>query len=75
MKDQAPSTMYYNRKHYINQPIEEISLLLPAVSTLLWVREVWVSIPGPVKSDTVLPTACHRCDDSSELCCLRAKPR
>ena len=24
-------------------------------------------IPGSVKSDTLSPTACHRCDDSSEL--------
>ena len=28
-------------------------------------REVWGSNLGPVKSDTVLPTARHRCDISS----------
>ena len=26
-------------------------------------------IPGPVKSDTMLPPARQRCDVSSELCC------
>ena len=30
------------------------------------------SIPLQVKSDTVSPTACHRCDVSSELCCSSA---
>ena len=29
-------------------------------------REVWGSNLGPVKSDTVLPTARHRCDISSK---------
>ena len=39
-------------------------------------REVWGSKLGPVKSDTVLPTARHRCDISSkELCCLGAMTR
>ena len=28
-----------------------------------------------VKSDTVSPTACHRCDVSSELCCPGTEPR
>ena len=32
------------------------------------------SIPGSVKSDTVSPTARHRYDVSSELCCPGAKP-
>ena len=41
----------------------------------LLVREVWGSIPGPVKSNTVQPTARHRCDVSSELCCSVAKKR
>ena len=31
--------------------------------------KVWGSIPAPVKSDTMLPTARHRCYVSSELCC------
>ena len=44
-------------------------------TTSLSVREVWGSIPGPVKSDTVSPTARHRCDVSSELCSPGAKPR
>ena len=39
------------------------------VKISLSVLEVWGSIPGPVKSDTVLPTARHRCDVSSELSC------
>ena len=50
----------------------------PAVSSVakcaLSVREVWDSIPGPVKS-AVSPTTRHRCDVSSELCCPGAKPR
>ena len=29
-------------------------------------REVWGSNLGPVKSDTVLPKACHRCNISSK---------
>ena len=29
-------------------------------------REVWGSNLGPIKSDTVLPTARHRCDISSK---------
>ena len=29
----------------------------------------------PVRSNTVTPTTCHRCDVSSELCCPGAKPR
>ena len=33
------------------------------------------SIPGTMKSDTVSPTARHRCDVSSELCCPGANPR
>ena len=33
------------------------------------------SIPGPVKSDTVSPTARHRCNVTLELCCPGAKPR
>ena len=36
---------------------------------------VWDSIPGPVKSDTVSSTDRHRCDVSSELCCPGAEPR
>ena len=35
----------------------------------LLVREDLSSIPGSVKSDTILPTYRHRCDVSSELCC------
>ena len=33
------------------------------------------SIPGPVRSDTVSPTARYCCDVSSELCCPDAKSR
>ena len=38
-------------------------------------RKVWGSIPGSVKSDVVSPSARHRCDVSSELCCPGVKPR
>ena len=34
---------------------------------------VWESILRPVKSDTVLPKTCHRCDVSSEPYCPGAK--
>ena len=37
-----------------------------AVTHSSWKREVRVSSLGPVKSDTVLPTAHHRCDISSK---------
>ena len=37
--------------------------------------EVWGLIPGPIKSDTVSPTARNRCDVSLELlCCPEARP-
>ena len=39
------------------------------VEALLSAQEVCSSIPGSVKSDTVSPTARHRCDVSLELCC------
>ena len=35
----------------------------------LLVQEIWGSIPWPVESDTVWPTARHHCDVSLELCC------
>ena len=41
----------------------------------LSMRKIWGSIPRPVKSDTVLPTARHRCEVSSDLCCPGAKMR
>ena len=44
-------------------------------TTLLSVRDVFGSILGPLKSDTVSPTARHRCDVSSELCCPGVKLR
>ena len=50
-------------------------LLAQLFKTSLSVREVWVSITGAVKSDTVSPTARHHCDVSSELCCPGAKSR
>ena len=43
--------------------------------TLLSVRQLSSSISDLVKSDTVSPTAHHRCDVSVELCCSGAKPR
>ena len=44
-------------------------------STSLLVREVWVSIPGKIKSDTVSPQARYRCNVSSNLCSPGAKSR
>ena len=49
--------------------------MLTIVKILLLVRKVGGLIPGPVKLDTVSPTARHRCDVSSELCCPGAKPQ
>ena len=37
-----------------------------AVTRLSMEREVWGSNLGPIKSDTVLPTAWHRCGISSK---------
>ena len=45
------------------------------LKTSLLVRKVWGSISGLVKSDTVSPTARHRCDVFSGPCCSGAKPR
>ena len=45
------------------------------LKTSLSAREDLDSIPGLVKSNAVSPTARHRCDVSSELCCPDAKPR
>ena len=39
--------------------------------TSLWVREVWDSISGPVKTSARR----HRCEVSLELCCPGAEPR
>ena len=44
----------------INRPVSSV------VKTSLSLREIWGSIPGPVKSDIM---ARHRCNVSSELCC------
>ena len=49
--------------------------LAQLLRTLLSVHEVWGSFPGADKSDTVLPTAWHRCGVSSKLRCPGAKPR
>ena len=43
--------------------------------TSLSARQIMGFIPGPVKTDKLSPTARHRCDVSSELCCPGAKPR
>ena len=51
------------------------SRLLWCLSTSLLATEVLGSIPGPVKSDTLSPMACHHCDVSSKLCCRDAAPR
>ena len=44
------------------------------IETLLSMREIWGLNPGSVKSNTVSPTARHRCDVFSALCCPGAKP-
>ena len=49
--------------------------LAQSLSTKLLVWEARASFPGPVKSDTVSPTACQRCDVSSKLCCPSTKQR
>ena len=53
---------------------EETHRYAQILSTWLLVREVWRLIPGLVKPDAVSPTARHRGDVSSELCCPDAKP-
>ena len=53
----------------------EINLSHQLLSTLPSVREVWGSIPGPVKSGTVSPTARYRCDVPLDLCCPGAMRR
>ena len=58
------------------KPLTRFYLLVSSVAeTLLSVQKVCCSNPGSVKSDTVSPTARHRCDVSSELCCIGAMPR
>ena len=52
-----------------------INVLNLVVTTLVSVREIWDSNLGSVKSDTVSPTARHRFDVSSELCCPGVEPR
>ena len=49
--------------------------LAQLLNTLLSVRDVSDSIPGPVKPNTVSPTARQHCDVSSDLCCPGVKPR
>ena len=49
-------------------------LLAQLLRRSLSMREIWGSIPGPIKSDAVSPTARHRCDVSSELCYPGANP-
>ena len=49
-------------------------VLSQLLKTSLFVCEVWVSLPDAVKSDTVSPMACHRCDVSSELLYPGTKP-
>ena len=44
--------------------VTSIVRLAQLLSSLVSVRKVLSSIPGPVKSDTVSPTARHRCDVS-----------
>ena len=54
---------------------ERAGRLALLLSLPLSVEKIGDSIPWSVKSDTVSPTARHRCDVSSELCCLGSEPR
>ena len=53
-----------------NWPVVSLVINHIAIGT-----EVLGMIPGPVKSNTMSPTARRRCDVSSELCCPGAKPQ
>ena len=44
--------------------------IIPSIMVL----EVLGALPGTIKSDSVTPTASHRCNVSSELRCPDAKP-
>ena len=59
-------------KHII---IELTGRLAQLLITSQSVREVCRSIPGTINLDAMSPTACHRCDISSVLCCPGAKSR
>ena len=56
----------------VSSIIDTVQLLL---NSSLSVREVYCLMPGPVKSETVSPTACYQCDVCSKLCCPGAKPQ
>ena len=56
------STCNWSSILYVQLPL----LVGRAVTRSSLEREVWSSNLGPVKLDTVLPTACHRCDISSK---------
>ena len=45
------------------------------ISPFIVVLEVLGALPGTVKLDSESPTASHRCNVSSELCCPDAKLR
>ena len=66
-------TVVVNSKKSVSatEKTQKTKIRLPAVgrggNDLSFGREVWDSISGPVKSDTVLPTAHHGCDIFLEL--------
>ena len=57
----------YHKQHY------QTYQLGWRLKTFLSMREVWGSIPGQGKLNTVSPTACLRCDVFSKPRCLSAK--
>ena len=60
--------IFYICKFYNNQPVSSVA------ERTLSERKVWGLTPRPVKS-AVSRAARHRCNVSSELCCLGAKLR
>ena len=69
------SQTFLRCKIFFNNSDNKTGRLVQFYGTSLSVREVWGSIPGPVKSNTVSPTARHRVDVSSELCYPSAETR
>ena len=61
-------------EHRTRENFGRLAQFIQLIITFLSVRKVWGSILGPVKPDTVSPTASPFCDVSSELCRRGAKP-
>ena len=56
---------------YLSKFLLRFGIVNPGPSSLE--REVWGSNLGPIKSDTVLPTARHRCNNSSKKVSLSGR--